>query len=120
MRHYALLRDGFSNNWQSNSITESHVATLEAAIIGLQAGPSKAPGDTTPEGGKWGDATLRIVHICSHCRLCHYLSGQVLTYPYKSLTKSEAKKKAKEWVKKAYPEDNQPNIWGFGDCKKPT
>eukprot|EP00957_Ditylum_brightwellii_P142167 10831564-Ditylum_brightwellii.AAC.1 len=97
MRHYTLLRDEFSNQWQSNSVTETCVTTLEVVIIGLQAGPSKTPRHTTPEGGKGGDATLCTVHICSHCGLCHYLSGQMLTCPYKSLTKLEAKKKAKEW-----------------------
>eukprot|EP00957_Ditylum_brightwellii_P102871 7839418-Ditylum_brightwellii.AAC.1 len=57
MQHYALLRDGFSDQWQSNSVTESQVAAFKAAITGLQTGTPKVPGETDQEGGR-GDATL--------------------------------------------------------------
>eukprot|EP00957_Ditylum_brightwellii_P176067 13406852-Ditylum_brightwellii.AAC.1 len=39
MCHYALLKDGFGNQWQSNLVTKSQVAALEAVIIGLQSPP---------------------------------------------------------------------------------
>eukprot|EP00957_Ditylum_brightwellii_P149448 11380984-Ditylum_brightwellii.AAC.1 len=62
MRHYALLRDGFSDQWQSSSITESRVAALEADLTGFHGRSPRTPGDGMSEGGH-GDATLCTVHI---------------------------------------------------------
>eukprot|EP00957_Ditylum_brightwellii_P107935 8233177-Ditylum_brightwellii.AAC.1 len=52
---YCIMRD--ADQWQSNSITESQVTALEAAMTGLQAGGIRCPGETFLEGDN-PDATL--------------------------------------------------------------
>eukprot|EP00957_Ditylum_brightwellii_P032970 2500164-Ditylum_brightwellii.AAC.1 len=65
------------------------------------------PGGT---GGKTEDKTLKNVHVCSHCLMVHYYGGKMLACPYKVLSKTDAKKKAKVYMKEAYPEGSAPDM----------
>eukprot|EP00957_Ditylum_brightwellii_P048018 3646184-Ditylum_brightwellii.AAC.2 len=62
----------------------------------------------------WTDVKLAISHIVTKVNTIHisHSGALIMTCPYKAFFKMEAKKKAKDWIKKAYPDDCQPSLRG--------